>query len=119
MERPAYVSSLVAPFARQVLAHELPGLPPDRLEAVIPFVLRRVDGLPSPIRVGVLLVAVIVRSAMMIPLVGARVPVFLATRPLPVVGEYARLVRSLGFAFVFEEWPDSRADGAPPVVMPA
>jgi hypothetical protein len=95
------------------LALELPGLPADRLDAVVPFVLRRVDGLPSPMRLGVLAVAAAVRGAMSLPIVGAKVPAFLGSHPVPVIGEYARLVRSLGFAFVFEEWPDSRADGSP------
>jgi hypothetical protein len=34
---------------------------------------------------------------------------------LPLVGELARLIRSLGFAFVWETWPDSSPTGAPAV----
>ncbi len=122
MERPAYATSLVAPFARQLLAADLPGLPPERLERVVPFVLRRVEGLPSPMRLGVLGVAALVRGLMAIPMIGRRVPTVLGDHPLPIVGEYARLVRSLGYAYVFEEWPGTGADGTPdvgPATLPA
>ena len=37
----------------------------------------------------------------------------LASRPLPVAGEYARLVRSLTYAYVWETWPDTTRSGAP------
>ena len=32
---------------------------------------------------------------------------------LPVIAEYFRLVRSLGYAFVWETWPDTASDGTP------
>ena len=34
-------------------------------------------------------------------------------RGLPVLSEYVRLARSLGYAYVWEHWPDSGPDGAP------
>ena len=33
--------------------------------------------------------------------------------PLPLVGEFPRLVRSLGFAYIWETWPDTSPSGAP------
>jgi hypothetical protein len=41
-----------------------------------------------------------------------RVVRLLAARPLPVVGDYVRLVRSLTYAYVWETWPATAADGA-------
>ena len=31
--------------------------------------------------------------------------------PLPLLSEYPRLVRSLGYAYVWETWPDTAVDG--------
>ena len=41
-----------------------------------------------------------------------RVTAFLCSTRLPLVGELARLVRSLGFTFVWETWPDTSPTGA-------
>ena len=35
----------------------------------------------------------------------------LARRPLPVAGEYVRLMRSLTYAYIWETWPDTSAIG--------
>ena len=43
----------------------------------------------------------------------ARLAAFLARRPLPVVGDYVRLLLSLVFAFVWDRWPDTAPTGAP------
>lgn len=113
--------SLVAPrtgavtrFAERLVAHDLPALEPARRSAAVAFAARRVAGLPSPMALGVQLVAATVD---VISHVGGErgataIVGFIARRPLPVVGEYARLVRSLVTAYVWETWPDTAADGA-------
>jgi hypothetical protein len=37
--------------------------------------------------------------------------------PLPFVGEYPRLMRSLGFAYVWEHWPTTTPTGADPAAV--
>ena len=39
---------------------------------------------------------------------------FVARRPLPLAGDYVRLVRSLGYAYVWDAWPDTSPDGSSP-----
>lgn len=73
--------------------------------------MRRVDGLPSVMRIGVLMIAAVLRVALALP-GGAAMLRVLARTPLPLVGEYVRLIRSLGYAYVWETWPDTRPDGA-------
>lgn len=76
------------------------------------FAGRRIAGLPTPMRLGVGVVALVVEGVGR--LVGpARLTATLARRPLPVLGEYVRLVRSLAYAYVWETWPDTAPDGAP------
>jgi len=101
-----------ARFAEALLQIELPGLPARRRDETVHFIERRMASLPEPMAVGVAIAAAAVRTA------GAvaghrRVAGLIAARPLPVLGDYARLVRSLGFAFVWETWPDTKPDGAP------
>jgi hypothetical protein len=104
--------SLIAEFCEQVVAHDLPELPPDRRGVVVAFAGRRIAGLPSPMRVGVGVVALATGAVGAV--VGTRrVVVLLAGRPVPVFGEYVRLVRSLAFAYVWETWPDTAASGRP------
>ena len=43
----------------------------------------------------------------------ARVAAVLADHPLPIIGEYVRLVRSLAYAYIWETWPDTSAAGRP------
>ncbi len=40
-----------------------------------------------------------------------RVAGALAGHPLPVVGEYVRLLRSLAYAYVWDTWPDTSVTG--------
>jgi len=111
-------SGLVATFADRLVAHDLPALPPSRRAEVVAFSVHRVTGLPSPMRIGVTAVALAVATASRL-LGGHRVTGFLASRPLPLFGEYVRLIRSLAFAYVWETWPDTAVDGLPAGVLAA
>ena len=62
-------------------------------------------------RFGVTVIAAFFRGLLAVP-GGDSVVRFLARAPLPLLGEYVRLVRSLGYAYIFETWPDTRADGS-------
>ena len=102
---------VVAAFSDEVIAHDLPALPDERRAAVVAFAVRRIDGLPSPMKLGVGLIAVLVGAVGRI--VGLRRLVgMLARRPLPVLGDYVRLVRSLGYAYVWDTWPATGPDGS-------
>jgi hypothetical protein len=111
MSRPAALASPVGRFADSLLARELPALDDDRRAATVEFVGRRVDGLPSLTRFGV---TVISRAVDLVRrLAGDERMLDIATSlPLPLVSEYPRLVRSLGFTYVWETWPDTAPDGA-------
>ena len=101
---------LVGPFADRLLAFDLPALDATRRREVVGFASRRVDGLPSVMRLGVLVIAATVRLLMILP--GSEAVLrFLARSALPLLGEYVRLIRSLGYAYIWETWPDTRADG--------
>ena len=102
---------LVGPFAERLLALDLPELPQPRREDAIRFTTRRIDGLPSVMRIGVMMIAALLRVVLVIPGNDAMVR-FLARTPLPLFGEYVRLIRSLGYAFIWETWPDTRPSGA-------
>jgi len=105
-------AGLVSRFGDGLLAADLPRLPPERRAAAIGFVGRRVAGLPSPMLLGVSAVATAIGA--LAGLVGTARVVAVARRwPLPVVADYVRLVRSLGYAYVWEHWPDTGPDGAP------
>lgn len=108
--RPVPSSPLVGPFADRLLASDLPGLDAPRRAATVAFIVRRVDGLPSVTRLGVLLIAALVRPMLALP---GRTGVIqrLGRTRLPLFGEYPRLVRSLGYAFVWETWPETAPDG--------
>ncbi len=100
-----------AVFADDLIERELPALAPERRAATVAFVCRRVRSLPSPLLIGVSLLAVgvgVARAAFG----PRRVTPFLQRTRLPFVGELARLVRSLGFAYVWETWPDTDPSGA-------
>jgi hypothetical protein len=42
---------------------------------------------------------------------GRRLARALASKPIPVLGEYPRLIRSLGYAYVWDRWPDTSPTG--------
>jgi hypothetical protein len=103
---------LVAVFADRFLAAELPGLPPARRTETVEFACRRIDTMASVTRFGVFLVAGFHRTVLALP-GGTWLSDLIVRLPLPLAGEYPRLIRSLGFAYVWETWPDTRVDGAP------
>jgi hypothetical protein len=103
---------LVAEFCDRVVAHDLPELPPDRRRAVVEFATRRITDLPSPMKLAVGAVAGVVGGAGRIAGT-ARIAGLLADHPLPVTGDYVRLVRSLAYAYVWETWPDTSPAGRP------
>lgn len=100
-----------AAFADDLIERELPELAHDRRAATVQFVCRRVRSLPSPLLIGVTLLAVGVGLGRRV-FGPARVTTFLQGTRLPFVGELARLVRSLGVAYVWETWPDTDPSGA-------
>jgi len=102
---------LVGPFADRLLALDLPELDRPRRAEVVAFAARRVDGLPSIMRIGVLIIATLFRVALLVPGSSAFVR-FVARTPLPLFGEYVRLIRSLGYAYVWETWPGTQPTGA-------
>lgn len=100
----------VARFADGLLTAELPLLADDRRREAIDFIGRRVHVLPSLTRFGVLLIGRIVDIAGVV--IGhTNVRRLVTTLPIPLLSEYPRLVRSLGFAYVWETWPDTTVDG--------
>jgi hypothetical protein len=105
-------SSAVERFAEILLASDLPGLTDDHLRRTAEFIERRVKVLPSVTRLGVRVIGSTV------DLLGRsigqqRALTVVTTLPLPLLAEYPRLVRSLGFAYIWETWPDTAVDGAP------
>jgi hypothetical protein len=103
---------LVADFCEQVLVHDLPELPADRRRPTVEFTTRRIAGLPSPMKLAVGAVAVALGTVGR--LAGTpRIVGFLAARPLPVAGEYVRLIRSLAYAYVWDTWPHTAHSGRP------
>ena len=102
----------IARFSDHVVAHDLPALPADRRAETVAFAGRRIALLPSPMKLGVGAVAIIVDGLGQLVGLG-RLVGLLASRPLPLLGEYVRLVRSLAYAYVWDTWPDTEPDGAP------
>lgn len=109
---PVLSRPLVAAFANRFLGSELPGLPEHRRLEVTDFICRRIDDMPSLTRFGVLAVASCYRAALAVP-GGATFADRAARVPAPLAGEYIRLLRSLGYAYVWETWPDTLVDGTP------
>jgi hypothetical protein len=103
---------IVSPVAHDLLRIDLPELPSDRRDEVVAFTCRRIDHMPTPTKAGVLAVALVLRCVIVVP-GGRRLLSMLATRPLPLLGEYLRLLRSLAAAYVWEHWPATTPDGAP------
>ena len=103
---------LVEEFTDRLLVVDLPRLPAERRDQTVAFAGRRVAVLPSPMRLGISVVALSVAGASRVA-GRARVARFLASHRLPALGDYVRLVRSLTYAYVWETWPATAADGAP------
>jgi hypothetical protein len=112
MRRPSTFIPPVRRFADVLLANDLPGLPDDRRERTTAFVEQRVSTLPSFTRFGVFVISVTID--LIGRLVGLeRTATLVAAKPLPLLAEYPRLVRSLGYAFIWETWPDTQPAGEP------
>jgi hypothetical protein len=110
MRDPIPFSTPVARFADALLAADLPRLPDDRRHETVAFIEARVAVLPSVTRFGVRLIASVV--GVVAALGGHRRAIGLVTAvPLPLLAEYPRLIRSLGYAFVWETWPLTHTDG--------
>jgi hypothetical protein len=102
-------------FAARVLADELPDLADDRRRTTVAFVCRRASQTPGPLRLGVTSLALGTDLAGR-AIGDERVVTFMRATRLPLVGELARMVRSLAVAFVWETWPATSptgADGSP------
>jgi hypothetical protein len=102
---------IVDPFADALLATDLPLLSHDRRSEVVEFIRRRVETMPSLTRFGVVSIGMMYRTLMIVP-AGRSVIRILVAHPLPILGEYPRLIRSLGYAYVWEHWSDTLPSGA-------
>jgi hypothetical protein len=98
-------------FAARLLADELPDLPDDRRAMTVAFVCRRAGQIPGPLRVGVTSLALGSDAAGRV-FGDERVVAFMRATRLPLVGELARMVRSLAVAFIWETWPGTSPTGA-------
>ena len=97
-------------FAGHLLARELPDLGDDRRTETVAFVCRRAAQMPTPLRLGLTTLSLGVAASL--GLVGPeRTTTMLQSTSLPFVGELARVVRSLGFAYIWETWPDTSPTG--------
>jgi hypothetical protein len=105
--------ALVHPFAQCLLSVDLPGLSTSQRDEVSDFAVHRVDELPSVLRLGVNLIAAPMRVLVTMPSAG-RMVAWLIRHPLPLVGEYVRMVRSLAYTYVWEKWPQTLPDGSVP-----
>lgn len=113
MSRTSHAQTPVGLFADSLLARDLPALDRQRRRDTVEFIQRRVDGLPSFTRFGVIMISIVVdvvRRA-----IGTRRSLDLVTGvSLPLLSEYPRLVRSLGYTYVWETWSDTAVDGSAP-----
>ncbi|MFZ9629922.1 MAG: hypothetical protein ACO3C1_11295 [Ilumatobacteraceae bacterium] len=73
--------------------------------------VHRVERLPDFTRLGVTVIAAVVRGLMSLP-AGWELARRATSLPLPLVGEYPRLVRSLAWAYIWEHWPATGPSGA-------
>jgi hypothetical protein len=102
---------LLGLFADRLLTIELPELPGSARDDTVVFVCRRAGQMPSPLRLGLVLVCAGV--ALVQRAVGTdRMTRLLQESRLPLLGELPRMVRSLGFAYIWETWPDTAPSGA-------
>jgi hypothetical protein len=111
MAKPLRPSGPFGRFADDLLQLELPDLPDTRRLETVSFVCRRADQIPTPLRLGIIVLTFALGPVQRV--VGLRrTTAVLRSTPLPLVGELARMVRSLGFAYVWETWPDTKPTGA-------
>lgn len=110
MPDPHSTPRTVARFADGLLETDLPLLSDARRREAVEFIGRRVRVLPSITRFGVLAIGAGVDAAGTI-LGHGRIRRLVTWLPLPLVAEYPRLVRSLGYAYIWETWPDTDVDG--------
>jgi hypothetical protein len=103
--------ALVRPFARRLLEVDLPGLTPMRREETVAFAVGRVEAMPGVLRLGVLGIAAPLRLVVRAP-GGGRLIAWLVAHPVPLAGEYVRMLRSLSYAFIWERWPHTEVDGS-------
>lgn len=108
--RPLGVRGPFGRFAEHLLASELPDLTVERRSATVAFVCRRADQVPTPLRLGIVTLSVATAGAARLAGLD-RTSAFLRATSLPLIGELARMVRSLGFAYVWETWPDTSPTG--------
>jgi hypothetical protein len=107
------LDQIVGPFADMLLAADFPDLPSDKRAEVVHFVERRAATVPSFTRFGVTVIGLVYRTLMAAP-AGDRIVRALVALPLPILGEYPRLIRSLGYAYIWDRWPDTTATGGQP-----
>ena len=107
---PLQPGGVLGDFSDRLLVLELPDLPEDRRHDTVAFVCRRADQMPTPLRLGLVILTSSVGIAERA--VGPeRTTQFLTTTSLPLVGELARMVRALAFAFIWETWPATLPSG--------
>ena len=100
-------------FADRLLTLELPGLAAGDRADTVSFVCRRANQTPSPLRLGVVLLSIGVGISQRALGVDRTTRALRATTA-PLVGELSRMVRSLGFAYIWETWPETDSTGARP-----
>jgi len=110
--RPVPALPVVGGFADRLLAGDLPDLPAARRGEVVSFVARRIDTMPDFTRLGVLVIGASFRLLLALP-GGWSIARFVTRLPIPLVGDFPRLVRSLGYAYVWEHWPATTPTGGP------
>jgi hypothetical protein len=111
MRLPSSISPPVGRFADALLAIDLPDLDAQRRATTITFIEARVAVLPSFTRFGVFAISFTLDAISRI--VGLRrVISIVGSKPLPLLAEYPRLIRSLAYAFVWETWPSTTSSGA-------
>ena len=99
-------------FADRLLTIELPDLPGPPHADTVTFVCRRAKQMPSPLRIGLVLICNGVALGQRVAGID-RTTRSLQASHLPLLGELPRMVRSLAFAYVWETWPDTSPSGAP------
>jgi hypothetical protein len=103
--------ALVRPFAQRLLEVDLPGLDRTRREQTVAFAVGRVEAMPAVLRIGVFGIAAPLRLVALAP-GGGRLIAWLVDHPIPLAGEYVRMLRSLSYAYVWERWPATAVDGS-------